>query len=91
VEYSLERYEYSLLEPSFSCYLNDLIGIRLRPEPGQVLDLGRITLRYTQPAGSSRTSFARSTILEDQPDRPEDFPLWRLRHSYWRYERAVLR
>jgi hypothetical protein len=36
--------------------------------PGPILDLGRITIRYTAPQRSNRVTFARSTIVEDQPD-----------------------
>jgi len=92
-ELLLARYEYSQTDPYFSCYLNDEIGIRFRPEPGQVLDLGRITIRYTGPERSNQVTFARSTTVEqdDPPEQGHKFTLWRLRHSYWRYARAVLR
>lgn len=90
-ELALERYEYSQSDSSFSCYLNDEIGIRFRPEPGRVLDLGRITIRYTAPAASNRTTFARSTTFEDPPEQQERFNLRQLRYSYWRYARTVLR
>ena len=90
-ELLLARYEYSQTDSYFSCYLNDEIGIRFRPEPGQVLDLGRITIRYTGPERSNRVSFARSTVVEDQPDSENRFSVWRLRHSYWRYAREILR
>ncbi|OHD25759.1 MAG: hypothetical protein A2064_09490 [Spirochaetes bacterium GWB1_66_5] len=90
-ELALERYEYSQSDSTFSCYLNDEIGIRFRPEPGQVLDLGRITIRYTTPALSNRVTFARSTISDDLPEQANR-PFRRfLRYSYWRYARTVLR
>ena len=90
-ELALERYEYSQSDSSFSCYLNDEIGIRFRPEPGQVLDLGRITIRYTAPALSNRVTFARSTTFEDPSERVNRPFLRQLRYAYWRYERTVLR
>ena len=70
-ELALERYEYSQAGSAFSCYLNDEIGIRFRPEPGRVLDLGRIIIRSTAPAPSHRPTFARSTIFEDPPEQQE--------------------
>ena len=90
-ELALERYEYSQAGSAFSCYLNDEIGIRFRPEPGRVLDLGRIIIRYTAPAPSQRPTFARSTTFEDPPEQQERLILRLLRHSYWRYARTVLR
>jgi hypothetical protein len=88
---ALEGYEYSQAGSAFSCYLNDEIGIRFRPEPGRVLDLGRIIIRYTAPAPSHRPTFARSTTFEDPPEQQERLILRLLRHSYWRYARTVLR
>jgi len=92
-ELRLVRYEYSQSGQDFSCYLNDEIGIGFRLEPGQSLDLGRITLRYTRPAPSHRTTFARSNVAAGElTGEPGTFSgLLRLRHAYWRYERTVLR
>jgi len=82
-ELALERYEYSQSDSSF--------GIRFRPEPGRVLDLGRIIIRYTAPALSNRVTFARSTTFEDPSERVNRPFLRQLRYAYWRYERTVLR
>jgi len=56
-----------------------------------VLDLGRIRILYTDPAPSSRVTFARATTFEDPPEQQELRILQLLRDSYWRYARAVLR
>jgi hypothetical protein len=90
-ELALERYEYSQAGPDFSCYLNDEIGVRFRPEPGQVLDLGRITIRYTAPAPSNRVTFARSNTFEDPPEQEDLFILRLPRSTYWRYTRTLVR
>jgi hypothetical protein len=92
-ELRLVRYEYSLAGPDFSCYLNDDIGISFRPQPGEALDLGNIRIRYTGPRPADRVTFARSTTVEeDEPPVGEPGARFRrLRQSYWRYERAVLR
>jgi hypothetical protein len=87
------RYEYSLAGADFSCYLNDEIGISFRPQPGEMLDLGHIRIRYTEPRLADRVTFARSTTVED-----DEFPVGQagsrfrlLRQSYWWYERTVFR
>lgn len=56
-----------------------------------MLDLGRITIRYTAPAPSNRVTFARSTTFEDPSERVNRPFLRLLRYAYWRYERTVLR
>jgi hypothetical protein len=92
-ELLLARYEYSLAGPSFSCYLNDEIGISFRPEPGEVLDLGQLAIRYTGPERSDRVTFARSTTVEDGElaAGEKGFTLRRLLETYWRYQRTLVR
>ena len=65
-ELRLASYEYSATDPNYQSYLNDQIGIDFRTEPGEVLDLGRITVRYTAPMKSNRVTFARSPYVEDE-------------------------
>jgi hypothetical protein len=57
-ELRLASYVYSANDPSYQSYLNDEIGIRFSTAPGEVLDLGRLTIRYTSPAKRDRVTFA---------------------------------
>jgi hypothetical protein len=88
----ISRYEFSLSGPGFSCYLNDWIGIDLRTQPGQPLELGRIVLRYTRPRPSRQATFARRTPPEGFDPELGQFGFFqRLRQDYWDYDRALLR
>ena len=88
----LEGYEYSADDPDYQSYLNDEIGVRFSTEAGKVLDLGRITIRYTAPARSGRVTFAQSTHVEDVDVDGKTAPLiLSLRHDYWAYLKAFVR
>jgi hypothetical protein len=90
-ELVLRSYEYSSNEPYFKTYLNDEIGIRFKTEPGKVLDLGRITLRYTAPAVTNHVTFARSTYFDADNNGTKSPFMVSAVHDFWSYQRAVER
>jgi hypothetical protein len=89
-ELRLASYEYSANDPSYQSYLNDQIGIRFSAAPGEVLDLGRLTIRYTAPAKRDRVTFARSVYTEDMDtDKKTGRRILAQYQQYWSYLRTL--
>ncbi len=86
----LASYEYSANDPYYLSYLNDEIGLGFSTEPGEVLDLGRITIRYTAPAKSNRVSFAQSVYVEGEGLIMGHHVVTQYQ-QYWSYQRAFVR
>ena len=88
----IENYEYSADDPYYQSYLNDDIGLGFSTEPAKVLDLGRITIRYTAPRTTNRVTFAQSTYLQDgDPDSKTPPLTLSLQREYWAYQRGLVR
>jgi hypothetical protein len=103
-DYRLVSYEYSTNGPYYQSYLNDAVDIAFRTEPDEVLDLGRITIRYTDPRISNHVTFARVLVMDDwnggdwfmedwgfgYPFYPF-YPFYLRQYVFWSYERAFQR